>query len=101
MPEIRFCDASDLTEEERWCLASEVEARNTARRMNMTAEGAAATLRLGKLRTLNPNARSFLENDIARPDREQRGRLGRPSFNSTRPNFGDFGGCYLNAGRSA
>jgi hypothetical protein len=38
MAEIRYCDVSELTEEERWRLAGEVEARNTARRAKMTAE---------------------------------------------------------------
>ncbi|WP_181335486.1 hypothetical protein [Hyphomicrobium methylovorum] len=38
MPEIRYCNVSELTEDERWRLATEVEARNTARRMSMTDE---------------------------------------------------------------
>jgi hypothetical protein len=31
MPEIKYCDISELTEDERWRLASEVEVRNAAR----------------------------------------------------------------------
>ena len=38
MPEIKYCDISELTDDERWRLASEVEARNAARRWKMTAE---------------------------------------------------------------
>jgi hypothetical protein len=38
MPEIKYCDISELTDNERWRLASEVEARNVARRWKMTAE---------------------------------------------------------------
>jgi hypothetical protein len=38
MPEIRYCDISELTDEERWRLVTEVEARNVARRMSMTAD---------------------------------------------------------------
>ena len=38
MPEIKYRDISELTDEERWRLASEVEARNVARRWKMTAE---------------------------------------------------------------
>jgi hypothetical protein len=38
MPEIKYCDISELTDDERWRLASEVEARNVARRWKMTAE---------------------------------------------------------------
>ncbi len=38
MPEILNCHAAELTNDERWRLTTEVEARNTVRRMKMTAE---------------------------------------------------------------